>query len=101
MDKKRFLKIGIEEHLESETQIMRPALSTKWDGWCAHGAQFELKSANTASRLALALLIRIMPARAFVTFLEKPCNLTRRYAPQDVLRQWPLHHLRPTEKLAQ
>jgi hypothetical protein len=80
---------------------MRLALSTKSDAWCAHRGQSELKSGNTASRLALALLTRTMAARAFVPFLEKPCNPTRRYASQDYLRQWPSQNSRPTENRAQ
>jgi hypothetical protein len=84
---------------------MRRALSTKsdvWsDVWCAHRGQSELKSASAALRLALALLIRTMPARAFAPLLERPCSLARRYASQDFLRQWPLQQLRPTENGAQ
>jgi hypothetical protein len=80
---------------------MRRALSTKSDVWCAHRGQSKLKSAIAAARLALALLIRTMPARAFVSLLERPCSLARGYASQDFLRQCPMQQLRPTENGAQ
>ena len=80
---------------------MRPALSTKSDAWCAHRGKSVLNAASAACRLALALLIRTMPARAFAPLFERPCSLARRYASQDFLRQWPLQHLRPAENGAQ
>jgi hypothetical protein len=75
--------------------------TTRSEPWSAHRGQSELKSRSTASGLALALLIRTVPARAFVSLLEKPCSLARGYASQDFLRQCPTQQLRPTENGAQ
>jgi hypothetical protein len=81
--------------------MRRAPPTTKSDAWSAHRGQAELNAASVAFRLALALLIRTMPARAFAPLLERPCSLARRYASQDFLRQWPLQHLRPAENGAQ
>ena len=101
MDKKRFVEDWDRGTFGIGDPIMRPALSTKSDAWCAHRGKSVLNAASAACRLALALLIRTMPARAFAPLLERPCSLARRYASQDFLRQWPLQHLRPAENGAQ
>ena len=81
--------------------MRRTPSPTRSDEWSAHRGQSELNAVNAASRLALVLPIRTMPARAFASLLERPCSLARRYASKAFLRQWPLQHLRPTENGAQ